>query len=750
MTRSFGRIAIPDNDDNSIDFLSIFRIFSRRFFVFVSVSIVVFSLVAIYTLQQVPVYAARTTIMIEPRQKDVADIQSVLSALPASSIGIDTQAQLIQSRSMAEKVVRALDLTNDPEFNWTLRPPPKPNPLTSWISSLLSSARPAQVAPPIQRSDEERQRRLMDGIVGGVLARTSVRRAGATYMIEITFQSTDREKAAVIVNEFADQYLLDQLEAKFEATARANDWLNDRLIVLREEVQNAENAVEQYRAQSGLLSARGSSLTEQQISDINAQLVIQRAEFEEASARLESVRTQISRGASADSIGEIFSSPLIRDLRTQQATINRERTELSGRYGERHPEIQRVEREAADIRAQIDQEINRIVSNLESEVDVARMRVSSLEDSLSRLRRELTQNNSSLVRLRELERNAEANRSLYESFLNRFKETGEQETLNEADARIVSIGVPGGKVAPNVIANLFVGLMLGCAAGVLVIGLLEIFDNGMRTGDQAEKQLNVPFLGYVPHYSQGIIAPIKSLTSGSTNVLSFVSSKPFSRFSESIRNLKSHVVFSNLDERAKIVAITSPAPKDGKTTTCLALGALSAISGTRSIVLDCDLRRRSLTKTVRKDKTVTKGLIELLAGEVPLESVIVQDEKSGLYILPLSDAKLVTQDVFGSRAFKQLLETLKQKYEFIVLDTAPVLAVTETKDIANLVDCVVLAVRWRKTSIKSTRAAIRYLESAKARLTGVTITQFQPSIANRMSDTYYSKTYGAYRKYYTN
>ena len=754
MFENSGRVRFVNNPEDSIDIRILFRIFTRRFFAFSSVALIIFSIITIQTLQSTPMYTASATIMIEPRQKEVADIESVLSAMPSSATALATQAELIRSRSLGERVVDNLDLVNDPEFNWSLRPRKTPSPwslssLKRQVVSVFSSAKPAQVAP-VQISEEERERRLKENIVGSVLSRTIVARVGSTYMIQISFVSESPQKAAKIANEFADQYLLDQLEAKFDATARANDWLNERLEVLREEVRNAENAVEQYRAQSGLLSARGSSLTEQQISDINAQLVIQRAEYEEASARLESVRSQVARGNAADSLGEIFSSPLIRELRTEQATIERRKAELSARYGSLHPDIRNVEREAADIKAQIEQEVGRIVANLVSEVDVAEKKVRSLESSLGRLRSELTQNNSSLVRLRELERNAEANRSLYESFLNRFKETGEQESLNESDGRVVSAAVPaGGPSSPKVTTNLFIGLLAGITAGLIVIGLLEVFDNGLRTGEQAEQQLNVSFLGYVPHFAHGVAAPLQKLTFGSPDVLDFVVKKPFSRFSESIRSLKSSIIFSNLDEQAKTVAVTSPAPKDGKTTTSIALGALVAMSGAKAIVVDCDLRRRSLSKSFAKDGAVEKGLIEFLSGQVELKDAILHQSKAGLDVLPLSSKSVVTQDVFGSKAFSSLLEELRSKYDLVVLDTAPVLAVTETAAVANLVDAVVMAVRWRKTSTKAAKAAIKVLRNAKANLIGVTITQFHSSIASRMSDTYYTKTYSAYRKYYT-
>lgn len=733
-------------DDHLIDLMGLFGVFRRRIGVFLAVSLVVFTFVTLATLQTTPKYTSTSSVMIDPRQKEVANIEAVLSGLQPDSAAVDTEVEVIKSRALAEKIAGKLNLYDDPEFNSKLREPGAAKAFKDALSDVFSLLKPDQVAEALSAADAERISN--ENVISAVQNGLSVRRAGLTYVINISFESEDRKKAARIANAIADQYLLEQLEAKFDATSRANNWLNERLSVLRDEVRAAEGAVELYRANSGLLSAEGSSLTEQQISDLTAQLVVQRADYDEASARLNSVKSQMARGASADSIGEVLTSAVIRELRKLQAEVAGRRADLSSRYGGRHPEILKVEREAADIQSQIDLEVRRIVASLESEVDVARQKVRSLEGSLTSFRRELSSNNRSLVRLRELERDADASRTLYESFLGRFKETGDQESITEADARVVSAApIPTGQSSPNVLLNLLLGLVLGGITGVGFVFILEMLDNGLTTGAQVEDKLKVPYIASVPTLGSGVSGAIKKLAGANLKPEDYLVEKPLSSFTESYRTLRSSIILSDVDSQQRVVMITSALPGDGKTTTAFCLGRLSAMSGTKTIIVDCDLRRRLLSKAIQ-DQEIKAGLLQMLPGEVSLVDVILKDSKTDCDILPLAKTHYTPADVFGSAAFKDLLDTLKSNYELVVLDTAPILPVAETRILAQLSDTVVVAAKWRRTKIDAVRSAIGILQGLGAKLSGVLLTQVDPNARSRYGYGDYGYYYSSYRKYY--
>ena len=747
---SYPNVATEVPTEDLLDIRGLLEAFKRRLGAFFAIALIVFSLVVVYTLQQTPMYTATSSIMLDVREREVTDIESVLAGLPADAASVETEVRIIQSRALARRVVDELDLTADPEFNSALREPSGFKHSIRQVLDFIGLFKPDQVLPTNVPTEEELEERTHQRVVGALISRLEVSRVGTTYVINIAYTSEDRGKAALIANTFAEQYQFDQLEAKFEATARANEWLNERLSVLREEVLAAENAIEIYRADTGLLSAEGSSLTEQQISDVNSQLILQRAEYNEALARLDTVRTQVSRGASADTMADVLNSQLIRQLRGQQAEVARRRAELSSTYGPRHPQILTIEREAEDIQAQIDLEVARIVASLESEVEVARTRVRSLEGSLSELRTELGQNNRSLVRLREFERDADASRTLYESFLNRFRETGAEETFSEADVRIVSEATtPGSPSSPNLTLNLAFAIALAGVAGVAAIVVLEFFDPGIRTGDQAERELRAPFVSTVPLLFPGVLGSIKRMAGAKLRPEDWITEKPLSSFTESFRAIRSAVLISNLDQRAKVVAVTSALPGEGKTTTSLALARLSAMAGAKTIVVDCDLRRKALSRTVAPDEKERPGLLDVLSGQKNVSEAVVKDTATNADVLVNFAGDYTPTDVFGSERFEGLLNELKQRYDFIILDTAPVLPVTETRTIAHMADTNVLVVKWRKTPKSAAQAAMGILRDVDAKVTGVILSQVNPRSRNRVGYVDYGFYYSKYRNYYT-
>ncbi|PHR94192.1 MAG: capsular biosynthesis protein [Robiginitomaculum sp.] len=735
-----------DDVDDFIDVRALFLMFKRRLGLFFSVFLLVFSTFVIVTLQLTPLYTSTASVIIDPQEREVTDFESVITGQAPDSTLVDTEVEIIRSRALVGRIVAKLNLVDDPEFNENLVVAEGVAAIGVNVKSWLGSLAPHQVTTV--PSFELTERIIGEKVVSALLSRLSVRRTGRTYIIEISIETEDPVKSSQIANAFADQYLVEQLEAKFESTSRSNAWLNDRLSALREEVSVSENAVEVYRAQSGLLSAKGSSLTEQQISELSSQLILQRAVFDGVNARLQSLQSQMERGAGAETIGEVLSSEVIRDLRKQQAEIAGRRAELSSRYGARHPEILKVERESTDINSQIQQEVRRIVLSLESEVGIARQKVTSIETGLSQLRRELMGNNQSLVRLRELERDAAATRTLFESFLGRFKETGQQDTLTQADARIISsAALPTKKSSPNTVLNIVLGAMLGGILGVGLVMLVELLDNGVTTGVQIEKVTGLPFIASVPEIKRTMFASLRKLTGLDVEPHDYLVQKPLSSFAESYRTLRSAILLSNVDQPPRVIAITSALPGDGKTVTTFSLGRLSAMSGSRTLIVDCDLRRRNLSKLLKNKPE--QGLLQYLSGGLKLEDVIVKDSQTGCDILPLADTKYSPQDIFRSEAFRTFLNEARARYELIVLDTAPVLVVTETRTIANISDCVVLAVKWRRTEKDALVKAKNILVDSDANLIGVLLTQVNLQASRKYGYGDYGYYYGAYRNYYS-
>jgi exopolysaccharide transport family protein len=683
------------------------------------------------TLLATPKYTATANVLIDTRKHNVTGIEDVLSGLPADTSMVDTQVEILKSRALAERVVGVLRLDQDPEFNYRLR---KPGPL----SGLFGSDGPGGA----ELSSTDLQRRH-EAVVDHVLENLKIKRAALTYVIKVGFESRSPEKSAQIANTFAQRYLMEQLEAKFEATRNANTWLNERLTELRGQVQASEAAVEQYKAANGLLSASGNTLTEQEISNLNQQLALVKVQQAEAEARLSTARAQLAHGSAGDDVGEALGSQVIQALRGQRTEVTRKLAELQSKYGQRHPEVIKTQGELADIDNQIQAEIKRIVSNLEAQAQVARQRTASLEASLSSSRGTLAGNNRAEIRLHELERDADSVRGLYESFLNRFKQTNAQEGAEVSDARTVSDAkIPDKPSSPNAPLNLAIGIVLALAAGGGAMFLRESLDTGIATSEAIESLLDLPYLGGVPMMN----STLDRNKSSSSDPVDYVVEKPLASFAESFRNLRTSLQFSRLGEPVKVVAITSSLPDEGKTTTSLCLARTMALAGDRVVVVDCDLRKRAVNRVLPSEPDV--GLIEVLNGQATLDQALIVDMATGARLLPLANTAFTPKDVFGSPAMDKLLDELRTRFDFIILDTAPVLPVADTRKLAAKADAVALLVRWRKTPRKASEAAIKLLQGGETHLAGAVLTQIDMREQARYGYGDAGYYYRTYRKYY--
>ncbi len=725
-----------------ISLSQIVRTIRRNLMLLVIVVLSIFSVVAFLTMQMTPIYQSATKVIVDQRENAVLDV-GVLSGLPADPGVFETELEIITSPVLLQRVVRKLELQKHAEFNPSLYVPTDmevfQGNVKGYISSLLPGKEEVVVEEKILTEEEKAELEIVTA--AQILAsKVKAERDGRKFVFYVTASSTDAGRSAAIANAVADQYLVDQLDTRFEETRRTNQWLDDQLTDLRSELNAAERAVESYRSSQGLLSASGQTLTEQQISDIQAQMIAQEAEYSERRARLAAVRNSLNTGAGAEAMAEALQSNVINNLRTQQAQITRERADLETKYGPRHPDVISIVGEERDLRAQIDAEVRRIVSSLESEVSISRRRLDSLRESLGNLRGELTQNNQANIKLRELERNAEASRTLYEQILSQFMETNQQETIEDVDARVLAYAdVPISPALPRKAVNFALGLFLGLAAAGGIVIVMELLDNRVSSGEEIEERNGVPFLGNVPLLPSGIGSKVKPGK--------YLIEHPMSAYAESMRNLRASVKFANIDNPAKLVTVTSSFPAEGKTSLSLSLSRMSAMTGSRTLVIDGDFRRHQLTETSGLKPKV--GLVEYLLGEVELKDVIQKDTETELDILPLTSSRKTTRDVFGSKTFDAMIERLKADYDLIIVDTAPLLLMAESRVIAAKSDQVLVAARWRRTSRAALAQTLGVLREFSANIAGVALTFVDLKRLSKHSGAALSN-YKAYSKYYIN
>ncbi|ALL14894.1 GumC family protein [Caulobacter henricii] len=708
--------------------------FRRRLRLFAAIALAVFVAVLLYTLQETPRYTATSQVMLDVRKEQVADMSAVLSGLPADSSVVDTEVEVLKSRSLATRVVKSLKLAEDPYFNPYA---PGAKGVSTWLPWVKT------VVAPIAAVGSAEAQRQQEKVVDNLLEGLKVRRAGLTYLISVEYTHTNPVEAARIANAFADLYLTEQLEAKFDATAKANEWLDTRVAELRDQLQVAEAAVQQYKIANNLMSAEGATLTEQEISGLNQQLAAARAQQAESDARLNIARNQLARGSTGEDVGESLNSPVVQQLRKQRAEQSAKVADMSGRYGERHPDLLKAKRELADVDGQIQAEIRRIISNLEAQAQVARQRTGSMAGSVSASKGALAGNNRASIRLGELERKAESVRTLYESLLARFKQTSSSQGIEQADARVVSRAkIPTTPSYPKPSLNLALGLVLALGAGAAAIVLAEILMAGIFTEDEVERRIGLPYLGSIPLLSSTIE---DSKVARTLTPPEYLLAKPLSTFAESFRKLRAAILYSKVGEAVKVIAVTSSLPGEGKTTTTFSLARTLATSGSNVIIVDCDLRQSAINRFLPEVPAL--GLLEVLNGVCTLDQALI-DDPSGAKVLALTKSAYTPRDVLGSPAMLKLLAELRLRYDVVLLDTAPLLAIADTRILAPHTDAVVMLARWKKTPVKAITSALSLLQGRGVFVAGLALTQVDLKAQTRYGygDSYYY--YKSYRKYY--
>ena len=688
--------------------------------------------------QFTPLYSATTKVMLNTRETNVVDIENVLSGLSADAGAVAGEIALITSYQLLDRVVQKFRLAQDREFN----PPSKDQPFYhAWIDDttaiLPEGARLALglglpgLTPPEAYSPQDAERVAVVGRLAEALEASQDRRAP---IINITVTSGNPKKAVLLSNAVAEQYIVDQLEAKFEATQRATAWLNERVAGLKDKLEKSEAAVEAYRASLADSDGQGIELTQQQLADLNSQLIAARAERAEAEARFNQVRRVRSQGGAAAAANAV-SSPLILTLRQQRAELIRREAELSTRYGDRHPRMINVRAEIADVNSAIAAEARKTEGGLRNDLEVARARERTLETNLRELeRRSLTQSQGT-VKLRQLQREAEADKLIYENFLTRFKETSEQEDLQQADARIISPAkesIFSGTSEKRVLA---IAGAAGMALGLCLLFLFEKLNNTFRHEQDVEDSTGVTVLASLPRFGR---------RSRRSQVLAYVRDKPTSALAEGIRNLRTALFLSNIDKPPKVVMITSSLAAEAKSTTCLLLAEMTTLMGRRAIIVDCDIRRPTLYQTFGIQGE--HDIISVLDGSAELEDVIHVDPDSNLHILPALKSAPQAADILSSKRFATLIERLSEHYDLVLLDSPPILLVSDAGVVGKYADATVYAVRWDKTPRDAAARGIKQLRDLGVSVNGVALTLVDRKRQARYN--YYQYGYNYYQNAY--
>lgn len=692
--------------DEEIDWQRVFRTLWRRKMVLFGpiVTMTVLSMVAVSLIT--PLYTAEALVVVESRNTELADIKTVISGLSVNKNIIQTEVATLRSESLARKVVDQLNLFEDPEFNRYLAP---------GGNTLPSTARPEEYRLPKENNAEW----LQSEVVRTFFRKLTVSPVEQSYVISIQFESENPRKATLIANTIADRYITGQLEIKFEATRRATGWLSQRLDGLRQKMLEAQQAVETYRSEMGLVELSGvtgdpTSLTTHQITELNRLIIIARADRAEAEARLQKLESLLKSPNGIESAAEVLDSQLIQRLREQEAIVQRKEAELVTRYGDRHPKMIKVRAEIQDLQRNIENEMAKIVRGLKDKVEVAHSREVSLQGNMQRLKRHAGEESRARIRLRELERQAETDRVLYETFLSQFQETSTQENFQQPDARVVSMAqVPAQPSFPNKPLIVLFAFGASVLLGGYLVFILEKLRSGFHNLEELQNFCGVRALGLVP--------TVPGLSTQRRALPDLVLENPTSVYSEAIRSLLTWLYSLNADRPPKVVLVTSAIADEGKTTFCASLARAAARAGKKTLLIDCDLRQRANGSSI--DTTHRDGLVELLTGKKLVDEVVQKDHKSDMHFIRKGAECATPSDLLDSQRMKDLLTSFSTQYELIVLDSPPVLAASDARILSRMANQTVFLVRWARTSREIASAGLKEIMDTGANVAGVVLTQ---------------------------
>lgn len=713
-----GREADPQVDRGAlIDLRGIGAVLRRRWMILCAAMAAAIVIAAAAYIAAEPRYLATAQVALERSAEQVIKVDSVIPTTDPDSAAVDTEVQVLRSPELIGRVVDRLRLSSDPAFN-----------------------NAAGQGPPTAKPDLIGRQRAIGTLLGGL----TVKRDGLSYAISVSFEGSTPVQSAQIANALVDDYVSGQVGSKTDATQRASKFLEERLQDLRAQVLGAEREVAEYRSAHSLFAvSEASTVTQQELSGLSTQLAQAKAENAAAQARLSAARSQLSRGRSGEELGDSLDSPVVSQLRAQRAEVAREVGALEKRYGPRHPDLVRAQSQLRVADQQIAAEVQRIVSNVSIQASIASQRAGSLAGSVAQSQGKLASDNEASVRLGELERNAESARTLYQAFLDRYRQTVAQAGLEQSDSYIVSRArVPGAPSSPSLLIYAAMAVVGGLGVGVLLVVLLQLLERGLETSDAIEDILglsmfaSIPDANTLPGYRKlGLPAPPAEL----------LLKRPQSAYAEAFRTLRTSIQFAEATRQVRVVAITSAVPGEGKTTTAMGLARAMAAAGGKVLLIDADSRRRASSRQFAEN--VTLGLDEVLAGQASLEQAIVKDSLSGAFLLPQRlDSKGV--GLTESPRLAELIEQVRERYDLVILDTPPVLPVDEARVIASMADGVVFLVRWRKTPSKAASVALRRLYDVHAEMLGAVLTLVDVREQERAGYEGGGTFLKAYRPYY--
>jgi exopolysaccharide transport family protein len=677
-------------------------------------------------------YTAQADMIIDTKRLTFTQSELTTDNRSIDDAAVESEIETTKSEKVALTVIQHLHLNEDPEFVGA----------GAGLKQRLLKLVGISTGLEPQLSDQDIMRRTLISVSGNL----RVTRLGRSYIEQIAYTSLDRDKAAKIANAFADAYIEDQMQAKFEGTHRASVWLEQRIGELRKQASDAYKAVQDFKSQNGIIiGVDGKLASEVELDQLGIALAKSRADTSQARAKLDRITHMIDQRSENESLNipdpvvtDALGSPVITKLRQQFLDDQNKESEWSARYGADHQAARNLRAEMAALRRAIWDEVSRIAESYKSELQIAKTQEESIDKRMSEVFQQSAKTRESQVRLRELETGANTYRNIYETFLSRFTQSVQQQSFPSTEARIVTPASPPGKPSsPKVGLILALAGICGLGLGVMSAFAREQMNRKIHSRVQLESALKTTCLAVLPAFPERKSKFGKSQSERAFQQISEVA--PFSATAEALRYIK--VAIDLHPAGGKVVGIVSALPGEGKTTVAAGFAAFLAKSGSSTLVIDADLRNPSMTKTLGYPNQ--PGLLDMVANKSAFEDLIITDSKYNFDFLPASTRikPSNSSDILNSAAMRQMLKAVKSNYDYVLIDLPPILPVVDVKAVAHLFDAFVLVVEWGSTSLDEVVKAVATSPILSERLLGAVLNKADEAVMRRFegySDRRYS------------
>ncbi|WCJ65443.1 MULTISPECIES: polysaccharide biosynthesis tyrosine autokinase [Agrobacterium] len=685
----------------------------------------------------VPIYSATATLLIDRNNSQIVEQLSTIGGVVEDEASILSQVEVLQSETIGLAVVDSLKLTENQEFRAT-----RASLLSSIFGTIRSLVNVSQWFSPTKKEavidDGTLKRSLSDRLLNDL----SVKRIGRTYALELTYNSTSPVLAAQIVNAVASAYLLDKLNSKYEATRRASDWLSDRIAELRQRALDTDLAVQKFRAEHNLITTGNNGLlSDQQLAESNSALILAQSETAKARARVQRIEHILATDDVDGVVTDILDSSVANDLRKKYLESSKIEAEITRRLGSNHIQAVRLRNEMQEYRRLMFQEISRIAQSYKSDLEVSEAKERSLAESVAKATDVSNSASETQVQMRELQREAETYKNMYQTFLQRYQEAMQQQSFPVTEARVISKAMPPYMPSkPNKPMILVLFMVMGAAAGGGIAIFREFRDRFFRTGDQVRDVLGLEFLGNTP------LIPNQPTTEAQenghpgltrpTSVARYAVDHPLSSFAETLRSTRLAIDLGiPTKSGARIVGVVSSLPSEGKSTISINLAQLLAGQGARVLLLDADIRNPGATRAMARH--AGEGLLEVLLEGHSLQDVVLRDEKTRLAFLPTVVKQRVphSSELLTSAQMHKLLAEASSAFDYIIVDLPPLGPVVDARAMAGRIDGFIFVTEWGKTARRAVRNTMENEVHIRKKCLGV--------ILNKV-DTEKLKLYRAY------